>query len=174
MAERWKAVRGYMGIYEVSDIGNVRRIAPWCDGRKTKPKPMFAPYKGRYNRVILQFDGRKRQFPVHRLVYEAFREEIPSGLEINHINGIKHDNRLENLEAITHAENNRHALDVLKRPVPYGSKHWKSKLSEDEVRQIILMTGMGAKGSHLAKLFNVSATTISEIFHGKMWKHVHI
>ena len=72
-------------------------------------------YKGKYIRVI-----------AHRIIWVCFNGEIPLGKEINHKNGIKHDNRLENLEIVTRSENMIHAVNILKREL--GLKGLKERI----------------------------------------------
>lgn len=67
-----------------------------------------------YYRVLLYKDGSKKWLTINKLVAEAFLSKEPHHEEINHKNGIKTDNRVENLEWVTHAENMAHARDVLK------------------------------------------------------------
>lgn len=99
MKEIWKPVIGYEGLYEVSNLGRVKGL---------KTGKILQPIKNGYGylRVTLFKDGKLKKFLVHRLVYEAFNREIPPGVEVNHINDKdKTDNRLCNLNLMTHKEN---------------------------------------------------------------------
>lgn len=98
MKETFKAVPGYEGLYEVSDLGNVKGMKT---GKILKP----STNQDGYLHVNLCKDGKRKMFRVHRLVYAAFNEEIPLGLEVNHINKKRYDNRLSNLNLMTHKEN---------------------------------------------------------------------
>ncbi len=94
------------------------RIAP---GQGTEPGRVLKP--GRTKDGYLKFElfnnGTPCSHYVHRLVVEAFIGEIPTGLEVNHIACQKADNRLENLEVVTHALNTKHAWDTgLRRHTP--------------------------------------------------------
>ena len=98
-----------------------------------------------YNRIELKDDNKKRKsFAVHRLVYETFKGPIPEGLQVDHINGIRNDNRLINLRLLTNKENslNRHNLEQYKeidrktylRKKDYNKlyfKEYKEKHKED-------------------------------------------
>lgn len=119
--ERWKAVVGYEGLYEVSDFGNVRSL----NYMKTWKVNVLKPGNCHgYLRVKLSKDGKTKDFLVHRLVYEAFRGAIPKGLTVDHVNGDKSDNRLENLQLLTQRDNarksNNKQLDLMLAEWPYS------------------------------------------------------
>lgn len=103
MEEIFKPVLNYEGLYEVSNQGVIRSI------RKNRNMKPSTNYKG-YNVVTLYDDCGPRSFLVHRLVWMAFNGPIPNNLQINHINEVKTDNRLDNLEAVTAAENIRWSI----------------------------------------------------------------
>lgn len=104
MKEIWKPVLDYIGLYEVSNLGRVRSLK---FGKVRILKPVKT--KDGYLRVGLWKDGNQKWFLVHRLVWEAFNGEIPEGMEVNHINEIKTDNRYpENLNLLTHTANNNY------------------------------------------------------------------
>lgn len=87
--------------------------------------------------IGLRKKGKKfKVYVIHRLMWEAFRGPIPKNMQINHKNGIKTDNNLNNLELVTHAENIRHAARTgLLRPVQ-GTKHWCNKLNERTIVRV--------------------------------------
>ena len=154
--ETWKPVLGFEDLYEVSDHGNVRRIArgKTLDGAKVaeakrmfeqgallrevaaflgtslatasnikrgntwagdaRHRPVKTPLLKHYRIASLCRDGVYVRRSVHRLVWEAFNGPIPGRLEINHKNLDRADNRLENLELVTHQQNVQHAIDAYK------------------------------------------------------------
>lgn len=107
-AERWLAVPGYEGIYEVSDIGRVRSLAKIDAQGARRKQRLFKPSKmdawGHLG-VTFRQGGRRESRYVHRLVLEAFVGPCPPGMEGCHWNDVKDDNRLTNLRWGTKSEN---------------------------------------------------------------------
>lgn len=106
MSEVWKDILGFEGMYRVSTIGSVYSY------RANKILSLWKDKDG-YLRCNLKKDGYVRQASVHRLVAETFLDNPLRKMQINHKNGVKNDNRLENLEWCTNSENQRHKVDVL-------------------------------------------------------------
>jgi hypothetical protein len=105
---------------------------------------------------------------VHRLVADAFIDNPNMKPVVNHINGIKHDNRVENLEWCTQYENDLHAkITGLLNP-PKGENHPLSKLTNEDV---IHIRESKQNGCELAKKFNVPRSTITKIRKHYAWKH---
>lgn len=104
--EIWMDIEGYEG-YQVSNLGRARsldRIDSLGRLWKGKIRKPFSDKDG-YQLVQLCKDGKRKAFLVHRLIYEAFCGKIPSGMQVNHINECKTDNRLCNLNLMTPKEN---------------------------------------------------------------------
>lgn len=100
-------IQGYEGLYSISNFGRVY---------SHKSNRYLSPVKRTdgYLHVSLCKDGEVKYMKVHRLVLSAFSPRDDSDcLDCNHINGVKDDNRLENLEWSTRAKNMRHSVDVL-------------------------------------------------------------
>lgn len=102
-----------------------------------------------------------RSYFVHRLVYEAFNGSIPNDLEINHINGIKNDNRLENLEVVTKSENIRHAIALGLKPAMVHETNGMAKLSESQYVELIQMILNGYSNTEIADKYGLHNRYIS-------------
>lgn len=107
--ETWRPIKGYEGLYEVSDLGRVK-------GLRKGTILQGLPRRHGYLAVFLYKKGEPRkQESIHRLVAEAFCEKPNGKTEVNHINEDKTDNRACNLEWITHQDNARHGTAVQRR-----------------------------------------------------------
>ena len=101
MEEQWKVIEEYPN-YQVSNLGNVKSLG----NNKTRKEKILKPqYKKGYLSVTLCKNGKVKTFKIHRLVYETFVGKIPKGMQCNHINEKKTDNRLVNLNLMTPKEN---------------------------------------------------------------------
>ncbi len=122
MQEVWKPIKSYDGYFEVSNLGRVRSITrkiERTDPKKTTEKRLFT-YHGKlipcwvtkrgYLRLAIAKDNVQRKHLIHRLVADAFIENPLNKEQVNHINGIKSDNRVENLEWVTNYENFAHSV----------------------------------------------------------------
>lgn len=137
---------------------------------------ILSPAKSNYGYVQFKLGGRKgRCVFIHRIIWETFMGKIPLGLEINHKDGIKSNNKLSNLEICTSSENQKHAYQTnLKLPV-IGEDHGQSKLLEIEVVKIKkMLIERRVFRREIAKLFGVSLSTINAINCGRLWKHVKV
>ncbi|ARF08987.1 HNH endonuclease [Catovirus CTV1] len=103
MEEIWKVIDNY-NDYSVSNLGNVKN-------NKTNKLLKFKNYKDGYQRIIVRNDTGNKNYAVHRLVASVFLKNLDENkIYINHKNGIKSDNRLDNLEYVTQSENMKHAV----------------------------------------------------------------
>tara|TARA_S200002703_G_C3717764_1_gene220507 strand:+ start:216 stop:725 length:510 start_codon:yes stop_codon:yes gene_type:complete len=168
--ETWKPIPNYESLYEVSDLGNIRRSAKrhyYEAGGLMKQNH----HKRQYMIVGLRSNGKTKQHLVHRLVMAAFVGECPEGHEVDHIDGDKTNNRLENLEYVTRQENSDRAIAMGLRDNK-GEKHGRSKLTEQDVRDIKDRLWNGESQSSIAADYPVGTTTISHIYTGFTWKHI--
>jgi len=167
--EEWREIPIAPG-YAVSNLGRIMRTIP---GRRTKPGLIRRPWftKSGYAMVSLRVNGVPKGFKISRLVLLAFIG--PSEKQVNHINGQRADDRLENLEYVTGSENQCHSRDVL-GTFPQGVKHWNAKLDDDKVRRIFALRKAGMTGKQIGAAFGISDSQVFLILHRKWWKHVHL
>lgn len=166
MNENWLSVKGYEGLYEVSNLGNVRRVG----GKVLSPKPGKLGYKI----VALHMNGYAKKYLVHRLVAEAFIPNPEDKQYVNHKDGDKSNNVLSNLEWATPSENIHHAYDTgLHYPIR-GEKNVQCKLTTKDIEWIKANVIKGDKKfgcKAIAKKFGVTEPHISYIVNGKKRKH---
>lgn len=142
--EIWKVVDGYDGVYSVSNLGRVSskaRIQVYADGRVyNHPHRVLKQSLTSKGYPIVHFycEGQRKTLSIHRLVAESFIPNIQDKPCVNHIDGVKVNNSVDNLEWMTYAENNAHALDTgLKDQTPSTYKSKLSKLSREARQDII-------------------------------------
>ena len=128
--EIWKDVVGYEGLYEISNLGNVRSVKRTRIIHDKRGRDFEAPLpekllstistdKTRYLGVMLYQNGEKKRYLIHRLVAEAFVPN-PNGLkEVNHIDENTKNNKADNLEWVTHKQNMNHGT------LPERRKHFR-------------------------------------------------
>lgn len=143
----------------------------WFIGCKAKEcLPKRAEFnKGNYLRIHATMNNRRFNIQAHRLVWYHFYGPIPKNMTINHKNGDGKDNRPENLELLTVAENLSHARKILGTLNAKGEKNGRAKLTESDVRQIRAWGYGKYRNKDLAKIFKVKKTTISDIIHRRNW-----
>ncbi|MBO7720014.1 NUMOD4 motif-containing HNH endonuclease [Candidatus Saccharibacteria bacterium] len=110
--EDWKPVVGFEGLYEVSNLGRVRSL-PRNGTRKKGTIRQFGNVANGYRAVLLARFGEHKNALVHRLVAEAFIPNPQNKPCVNHIDGDKWNNAVDNLEWCTYAENIAHSIRVL-------------------------------------------------------------
>lgn len=124
---------------------------------------------GKYLQVRVMFAGTRFHAMAHRLVWLHFEGPIPSGLTVNHKNGIWSDNRPVNLELATPSEQTRHARTVLLRGRlnQYGTRNAMARLTSEQVAEIRARRADGEKLLTLANEFGVQFQHISRIARGE-------
>lgn len=173
--------------YLISNYGNIiskaRRVKNTdVSYRETKEHLVLQKTKKNgYKEVCLTMSTMNRKmFYVHRLVVSNFIGEIPTKHTVNHKNGERNDNRLENLEIMTYSENARHSFDVLKRKKTdvKGEKHPRASVTELQVskikKRLEILKQEKAIGfiNILCKEFNIKKSTMGGIVSGKNWSYV--
>lgn len=107
MQEVWRQIKGYEGAYEISSLGRVKSL------KSDKPLIMKPKVESNgYLRISLYNNKKGHSVSVHKLVAEAFLGRRPDGMQVNHIDGDKTNNKVDNLEYCTCSENIKHAYDA--------------------------------------------------------------
>ena len=169
MKEVIKAIPGYEG-YFVNNRGRVFSNRP-RNGKGNKPGQLrelkgLLCSDGRY----LQFGMEGKKFLIHRVVASVFIGQCPDGCEVSHIDGNSFNNKVSNLEYVTHKENEQ--MKKTHGTCPVGDRNPSSKLSASQVREIKgrLKQAKRGEAKKLSKEFNVCESTISLIRKNKRWE----
>lgn len=172
MEEEWRLVVGYGGRYEVSSLGRVRICKSHVPHRIGRLRCINTDHCG-YRAVAMSVHGKRRTEFVHGLVAAAFIGPRPHGMEVNHKNGIKSDNRPCNLEYVTPSENMRHASRTGLSTPMIGVTNGNSKFTED---RIVALRSDHATGmwtlDELAAKHSMSKKSVQNITKGRSWKHL--
>jgi hypothetical protein len=150
-----KDIAGYEGKYAIDRNGVV-----WSHPNHTHKEMMALKPKltnSGYETVCLCVNGVLKYVSVHRLVAFAYIGDV-SGKDVNHINGNKRDNSIENLEISNRSHNTLHGIFVL--------KNGRAKLTHEQSEDVKSMVSSGKRQTEVAKLFGVSKQTINQIVRG--------
>ena len=153
----YRDVPGYEGLYVASSDGDIIGVK---SGKVLTPS-----YLRGYARLKLFKEASGRCFLVHRIIASAFIANPEDKDEVNHINGIKHDNRVSNLEWVSHSENMLHAS---KHGLLNSSAGWKKeckKVAALDVDGLVVMT-FDSQGE-AARTLGVNRSSISNVCHGR-------
>jgi hypothetical protein len=176
-SEVWKPIKGYLGLYEISNMGNVRSLDKQvgCRGGTTrclKGKLLVGgTYPNGYKFVgLTNKNNKRRNHLLHRLVAAAFIGNPKRLPIVLHRDDNPANNKAINLRWGTQQQN----IDdmISKERHAFGSKIGNSVLSERQVRAIKLAMTKGVTNRALAQKYNVHEMSISRIKRGKVWNHV--
>ena len=171
--EFWLPVEGFPG-YDVSNQGKVRSWRAANGMPQNFPRLVHVRTDRPYQSVRLKGNEGRKSLIVHRLVAIMFTPNPNKLPEVNHLTGIKSDNRVENLAWATRRENIRHAFKHGLFKSRRGTANRSAKLSENDVREIYQRVSAGENGEVIAKEFGITRTTPSDIFNGKTWSHLNL
>jgi predicted DNA-binding protein YlxM (UPF0122 family) len=192
LTEYWVDISNYEGYYQVSNYGNVksldRVITEHPSVKNEQQTGKTQTLKGRilkphtnssgYYQINLNRKSIRTTFAIHQLVAQSFLDNRSSKPLVNHINGIKTDNNVNNLEWATYSENLEHAYkNRLRRAVKtneVASKNYKRKLTEQQVREIkLLIAAKSLTLKQIANQYDVGRSTIGSIKSGRNWSHTN-
>lgn len=184
MERVWKDIEGLEGIYQVSNYGEVRsleRKTKHKDGKvgfvKTRLMSIFL--KEGYPCVSLCISGKKKQVRVHRLVAMAFLPNPDNKPQVNHIDGVKENNNVNNLEWNTSKENIRHAFSNGLNRGYIGAENPSAKLNDEIAREVYSLAHGDNTLKEVAQYIkerygiSVSVVVVNNIKLKKSWKHIH-
>ncbi len=170
--EFWKWISGFEGLYQIS---NYARVKSFPRGRNRKEikilKPLFTPQG--YLKVTLRNSDKEKTRRLHRLVAETFIPNPENKPEVNHKDGNKFNNCVDNLEWNTDTENKRHAIAT--GLIKTGAEDHKAKLTNEQVtyiRKVYKKYDKEFGSRSLAKKFEVSPSVVLRIIYGETYKNV--
>jgi len=181
MKEKWKpvTVEPFTEIYEVSNIGRVRSLDKMGNHKVRGHKRIFRGrvlIQGMANNGYMSVDMRsapyKKRLSVHRLVALAFVDNKYSKPQINHIDGDKANNHVDNLEWVTPSENQLHSRRIGLQKTVVGEDVFFSKLKVVDVLSIRERHASGESLISISKDYHVAYSNISAIITRRSWKHI--
>ena len=164
-------IKDYEGLYFASPQGQIHRVA----SKKRLVSRILKPFKLKTGYLVVELckKGIRKKFLVHRLVAKAYLNNFDNKPQVNHLNGVKDDNRASNLEWVTSSENQKHAIETGLRSAK-GVKNSQSKLTESDVIEI--RQHYDKKDTSLntiAVLYGVSVSTICQVGKRTAWSHIN-
>jgi len=162
--EIWRKINGVYDIYEVSNKGRIRR------GSFIRKQVL----SNGYFRTNLSKNNKLKSFYIHILVAETFISNIPENFVVNHKDGNKLNNNLDNLEIISQQENVVHAYKNNLINTRRGSAHQNSKITEEDAYEIFRLRKEGKTQKEIGQAFGISREQARDIINRKRWKHLNI
>jgi hypothetical protein len=168
--EVWCDVVGYEGIYQISNLGRLKSLPRIdCRGQRRSERMLKQSFDSDKYLIVSLFNKRVGLTQkAHRLTAIAFIKNTHSLPQVNHINGIKTDNRAENLEWCNGRHNTHHAINIGIRNLN-GENNGCAKLKDGDVLSIL---HSNISNNRLAERYRVSKSTIYRIKRGSGWRHL--
>ena len=171
MEEMWRDIKGYEGLYQVSNLGRVKSLSRFHNnnsgGYLSKERILKQSIKRGYLTVGLCNSGKVKTYSVHRLVAIAFIDNPNNKKAVNHIDGNKTNNNVDNLEWCTYSENQKHAYKTGLHKSTTGEKSSFNKLNAIEVEDI--RKNFDGNYKKIAEKYSVSERTIKRIIKRETW-----
>lgn len=172
MEESWKDIKGFEGLYQVSNLGRVKTLEKEVSHSRNKllkvkrksiiKKQVFNKKNG-YMYVSLNKDKKMYNFSIHRLVAIHFIDNFNNKSEVNHIDGNKTNNTILNLEWVNAKENTNHSFKI-------GHPSKRIKLNVDKVIEIRKLYSTGNYTlNYLSKVYEVKTKTIKKVINRETW-----
>jgi len=169
MEEIWKDIKGYEDKYRISNLGRVMSLKNKFGNREL----ILRQYTSNgYCHFTMCKDSKLKMSRTHQIVAQTFIENPDNKPYVNHIDGDKRNNFVENLEWCTAKENVIHAYKLGLTSMNKGEDHYLAKLTERDVLEIKKYKGSKIKYKDISKIYGVNKNTIGSIIKGKTWKHL--
>ncbi len=169
--ETWRTIPNY-SKYECSDKGLIKTFN-WKGSGQTRIMKPALDVSGYLRTMLIRDDGVTHTIKVHRIIAQTFIPNPENKPETNHKNGIKTDNRVDNLEWVTHEENVQHCIDNGWMVAHKGEDNGFSKLKEKAILEIrAKFKPYVYTRKMLADEYGVAPGTIKGIVLGNSWKHL--
>ena len=174
MSEKWRVVDGYAGLYEVSDAGRVRRVADRYDAITSKEVcRVLTPKRAGhgYQTVCLCHKGKHEYCYIHRLVASAFLPNPGNLCDVNHKDGDKRNNVVDNLEWMSRAQNQLHRARVL--GIGVGESNGSAKITKETALEIRRLCAEGKYTlAEIAAMVGVKSSMVGDIARASTWSHL--
>lgn len=184
MQEEWKSLKGLVecgDYYEISSHGRVRSIDRvvnnGVNGQREIKGELLSSWvdKDGYKRLMLYNGGNRKHYGLHRLVAIAFIDNPDNKPLVNHIDGIKDNNRLSNLEWSTESENAQHAVELGLRQSNGGENHANAKMTDEKAIEMFEKYKTDKYTmQELADEYGISPSVCSNIINGNSWTHLNL
>lgn len=184
--EIWLPVKNYENFYHISNMGRLKILDRVCwksnkkkDVTKFKCERLSAGVpndKGYPQHILINENSDKWTRMIHLIVAEHFIPNPENKPQVNHKNGIKTDNRVENLEWVTAKENSQHAYETGLTKAIFGDNHYQAKINSKKAMEIklLLKNKNNRTLQEIADICNVNRSIVKNISQNSTWKHINV